>query len=280
MRVLARKDPSLAAGIKSQERRRGPMKLRVAGAQLAVKDDDVLGNVDSILRALGHASAEGADILLTPEGALSGYHNRFDKDEVAQALQVVVHAAAAAGIGLALGTCYEEDDGQRYNEIRFYDKRGGLLGFHTKTLRCASLADPSKGEIESFGVRGLQVFSFEGVTVGGLICNDMWANPGCTPMADPHLSQQLADRGARVIFHAVNGARDAGEHSQSVVRSYHESNLRLRALAGKVWIATVDNAFPESLPNSCTGGVISPDGDWVTRAPQQGEAYYTYTIRL
>lgn len=217
---------------------------------------------------------------MTPEGSLSGYHNRFDQREVAHALQLVVDTATEAGVGLALGTCYEEDDGQRYNELRFYDKQGSLLGFHTKILRCASLTDPSTGEIKDFAARELQVFVFEGITIGGLICNDMWGNPVCTPMPDPHLSQQLAQRGARVIFHAVNGGRDAGELSQSVVRNYHESNLRLRALAGKVWIATVDNAFPESLPNSCTGGVISPDGDWLTQAPQQGEMFYTHTIQL
>ena len=30
-------------------------------------------------------------------------------------------------------------------------------------------------------------------------------------MPDPHLTQQLARMGARVVFHAVNGGRDGGE---------------------------------------------------------------------
>lgn len=256
------------------------MGLRVAGAQLAVHDDSVDRNVAAIVRAIAYAADERADILLTPEGALSGYHNRFDRQEVAEGLRTVTGAAAAAGVGLALGTCYEESDGLCYNQLRFYDKQGHYLGFHSKTLNCGSLTDPPTGEIEYFAVKPLEVFTFEGVVVGGLICNDMWANPGCTPAPDPHLSQRLAVMGAKVIFHAVNGGRSADEFSQSVVRGYHESNLRLRALAGKLWIATVDNAFPESTPNSCSGGVVSPDGSWAVRAPQQGEACYVHTIGL
>ncbi len=53
-------------------------RIRVAGAQLAVSRD-IGRNVDSITRALDFAAAEGADILLTPEGSLSGYTPHFDR---------------------------------------------------------------------------------------------------------------------------------------------------------------------------------------------------------
>ena len=52
------------------------MELRVALAQLAVTED-VEANVAAIERAVEFAAAEGADILLTPEGSLSGYTHLF-----------------------------------------------------------------------------------------------------------------------------------------------------------------------------------------------------------
>lgn len=256
------------------------MKLRIAGAQICVYDDDVSGNVRAISEAIDYAAGEQADILLTPEGALSGYHHRFDPQEVRAGLHEVTRRARLAEVGLALGVCFREDDGHCYNQLRFYEKNGDYLGFHAKTLNCGSLTDPPRGEIEYFSVKPLEVFNFQGVTIGGLICNDMWANPFCTPAPDPQLTRQLAGMGAQVIFHAVNGGRDDSELSQVATRNYHESNLRLRAAAGKVWIATVDNAFPVSMPNSCTGGIVSPEGNWAVQAPRQGEHRFVHTIEI
>jgi hypothetical protein len=107
----------------------------------------------------------------------------------------------------------------------------------------------------------------------------MWANPGCTPVPDPHLTQQLSRHGARVIFHAVNGGRNGSENSK-VAWWYHESNLRMRAQAGKLWILTVDSAEPATLPCSAPGGVINPAGEWAARTSPQGEAFFAYTIEL
>ncbi|MFC5651136.1 carbon-nitrogen hydrolase family protein [Paenibacillus solisilvae] len=256
------------------------MKLRIAGAQICVNDDNMNENLKTIHRAIDYAASENADILLTPEGALSGYTNRFNPKEIKEALKDVTNRAKVMKIGLALGTCYYEDDGLCYNQIRFYDKQGQFLGFHSKTLNCGTMDDTPKGEIEYFTVAPLKVFSFEGLEIGGLICNDMWANPECSPMPDPHLSQQLAKMGAKIIFHAVNGGRNNDEFSQFVIRNYHESNLRMRARAGKVWIVTVDNAFPVTMPNSCSGGVISPDGNWTIRLPEQGEHFFAHTIEF
>ncbi|MCL5999428.1 MAG: hypothetical protein M1546_25700, partial [Chloroflexi bacterium] len=156
---------------------------------------------------------------------------------------------------------------------------GTYLGFHTKILTCGTLTDPPVGEINDYAVKPLGVFQLRGVTAGGLVCNDMWANPGCTPGPDPHLAQQLARLGARVVFHAVNGGRDGGEMSK-VAWWYHESNLRMRAAAGKLWIVTVDNCDPLNLPCSAPSGVIDPQGNWALQAPPQGEYFFAHTIAL
>ena len=255
-------------------------RLRVATAQISVTRDIAL-NVKTINRAIDVAIAEKADILLTPEGSLSGYTPQFDQSQVEGALKKIVAKASSSGLALALGTCFvEADDGKCYNQIRFYDGDGTFRGFHNKILRCGTMTHPSKGEIKHFAARPLRTFQLKGITVGGLICNDMWANPQCTPMPDPHLSQKLSEMGARIIFQAINGGRNGSDWSRNVYWPFHETNLRLRARTGKLWIVTADNCHPTNIPCSAPSGVLKPDGQWAVQAPKQGEHIVTYTIEL
>src|SRR5439155_16184026 len=126
--------------------------------------------------------------------------------------------------------------------------------------------------------RPLRTFDLQGLTVGGLICNDLWAHPCWTPMPDPHLTQQLAGMGVRVVLHGVYvaGQRDG---LTSITRQYHESNLRLRAMAGALWIVTV-NTCEIDLPTSAPSGVLAPDGTWAYQAAPQGEELFAYTIEI
>jgi predicted amidohydrolase len=256
----------------------GRVKIRVCGAQIPVTPD-IDSNVKAIERAMDRAVAEGADILLTPEGSLSGYTHTFDAAAARTALEYVTGKAQAARLGLALGTCFVEPDRQCYNQIRFYAPDGEYLGFHSKTLRCGSMTEPPEGEISHYAVQPLRTYDFNGIRVGGLICNDLWANPACTPLPDSHLTQQLSQAGARIIFHAVNGGRSGDEWSEVAWR-YHESNLRLRANAGKLWIVTVDSCHPMNIRCSAPSGVVDPRGNWACIAPSQGEHFFSYTIEV
>ena len=78
------------------------MKLTVALAQIPVTRD-IDANEARILEGIAYAERNGADILLTPEGSLSGYTHEFDAAKMEQALGRVERAAAQAGVGLALG---------------------------------------------------------------------------------------------------------------------------------------------------------------------------------
>lgn len=255
------------------------MKLRVAGAQLPVTGE-IPANLAAIARAIEFARSEEADILLTPEGSLSGYTHKFDVTAAAAGLEEVTTMAREAGLGLALGTCFVEPaDSKCYNQIRFYTATGEYLGFHSKTLTCGSLDNPPQGEINHYAVAPLRTFEFNDIRIGGLICNDLWAMPGCTPGPDPHLTRQLARAGARLIFHAVNGGRHGDDWSK-LVWQYHESNLRLRARASRIWTVTVDNCAPAKWPCSAPSGVIDPDGAWLCRADPQGEQFFAATIEL
>ncbi|MEM7386691.1 MAG: carbon-nitrogen hydrolase family protein, partial [Verrucomicrobiota bacterium] len=160
----------------------GPMvELRFATAKIPVTDS-IPENSATIHRALKAAIKEKAAILLTPEGSLSGYQPKFDQAEVDRELKELIRRSTEAGIALALGTCYTEPDYKKvYNQLRFYNRSGKLLGLHSKTLLCGSFSDPPQGEINDYATRPLRTFEIKGIRVGGLICNDMWANPQCTP---------------------------------------------------------------------------------------------------
>jgi predicted amidohydrolase len=255
------------------------VRLRVSGMQMSVTED-VGRQVETICHAVELAASADADILLTPEGSLSGYTPVFNTRAVEDGLQRVTGLAREKGIALALGTCFLEPDEMVYNQLRFYDRAGNYLGFHGKILRCGTLTEPPVGEINHYAGAPLRTFLLDGITVGGLICNDLWANPACTPVPDPHLTHLLANLGARVIFHAVNGGRNGSPWSREVVWSFHESNLRMRAEADHLWVVTVDNCYPPNLPCSAPGGVIDPQGRWASRTPAQGGYFFTHTIEL
>ncbi|OIO01933.1 hypothetical protein COY52_07145 [Candidatus Desantisbacteria bacterium CG_4_10_14_0_8_um_filter_48_22] len=140
------------------------MRLRVAGAQIPVTGEIGM-NLKAIRRAIKYAKSRRADILLTPEGSLSGYTHKFNPDEVRNALREITTGAREKRLGLALGTCFVEDNGKCYNQIRFYSPKGGYLGFHSKILRCGSVFGKPEGEIRHYAARPLRTFRFKNIII-------------------------------------------------------------------------------------------------------------------
>jgi predicted amidohydrolase len=257
-----------------------PRTLRVAGAQLPVTND-IQKNLQAITRAIEFAANAKADVLVTPEGSLSGYTSKFDPAATTQALETVVQLARQSNLALVLGTCFADPDGSRYDAQRFYDRTGAYLGFHAKVLLCRHLTEPGrKGELDSFKSAPLRTFQFQGLTVGGLVCNDFWANPEWTPMPDPHLAFQLAGLGASVIFLSVNSGQAEGDEL-ALHRAFHESNLSIRARTSKLWVVVANACDVKGLREvNCRSGVIAPDGHWAVQANPLGEQFFAYTISL
>lgn len=254
--------------------------MKIAGIQFPVSNCDVARNLDWVIRGIEQAKECGAQILVTPEGALSGYTHRFDRAEVQEALQETAGAAGKAGVGLALGCCYEES-GACYNQLRLYDRKGSLLGAHAKILNCCDPNDITQGEYLHYATTPLRVFCFEGITVGCLVCNDLWANPEWTPQPDPHLSRQLARMGARIIFHGVNcqASGKKGNTYDDTVRAFHENNLKIRAHGDGLWIVSV-NSCSEDAPAASTSGVVSPQGEYVASVKPDIPDFFSYDIPL
>ena len=91
-------------------------------------------------------------------------------------------------------------------------------------------------------------------------------------MCDPRLSLRLARKGAKVIFHTVNTAMGR------IYTPYRESNLALRAMEGRLFIATANSARRRAV-NSATG-VIGPDGAWVVKCNRHGRQFALAKVRI
>lgn len=234
------------------------MTYTIAVAQLPVEDQDQRANLRGILEAIDRAAGHKADFLVTPEGALTRYHGRFDRPLRDELMGVIHQACRRRGVTAIIGAS-DRRRGNVYNEQVIVGGDGEILGRHAKMV-------PTAGDRKwSVAGRTLRVFSDRGLTFGCLICNDLWVTPGCGNQCDPRLTLRLARKGAKAIFHSVNSAPG------SIYTAYHESNLVLRAIEGRVYIATANAAKPTAV-NAATG-IIGPDGKWIVRCNRRGRQF-------
>ena len=106
-----------------------------------------------------------------------------------------------------------------------------------------------------------------GLTVGVLICNDLWVTPGYSDGPNPHLTLKQARAGAQVIFHHIHSG--SGQRH----RAYHESNHFVRAAEAKCPIVAV-NAFTPPEVNA-TSGVVGTDFRHLVALPRDREVIQT-----
>ncbi|MHB1001916.1 MAG: carbon-nitrogen hydrolase family protein [Armatimonadota bacterium] len=250
--------------------------MRVTGIQMLVRHN-VSENEERIIVGIKRAADDGSDFLVTPEGSLSGYWAGFDSREVADALERVTSEAKKVGVGLALGTCFREneDSGEVcYNQVRIYSRNGDYLGFHAKILRCSPINEPGTIEMADYAEKPLRTFDWNGIRFGALICNDMWATPGCTIIPNPYLAWNLKQMGADLILHAINSG------TVQFYRPYHESNVSLWARTLGMHIVEVNAAGENGEPGNVRSGVVGPDGEYLIGVPYEGEHSFTYDIEL
>jgi predicted amidohydrolase len=167
-----------------------------------------------------------------------------------------------ARISAVLGTCWKENS-KTTNELQIIDAQGKLVARYAK--RCLTYGDAKQFKAGETAL----VHQANGLTVGMLICNDLWVTPGFTDGPNPHLTLQQARAGAQVIFHAVNSG------SNAKYREYHESNLKVRAAEAKCPIVVVNAAADE--PINCASGVVA-NFEYVKSLPARGEAIETVTF--
>ena len=164
--------------------------MRIALAQVNCRVGDVVGNADRLLAAAAEAQAAGADLLVTPELALSGYPPedlllRADFLQVCDA--ALQRLATEAPLAMLVGHPQREQE-RLYNSASLL--RGGRVEavYHKHCLPNYAVFD----EVRYFtpGAQSL-VFTCAGLQCGVLICEDVWCGPGVAQAAQAQGAELL-----------------------------------------------------------------------------------------
>ncbi len=234
--------------------------MRLAVLQLVASAGDVARNLAQVETAAARAAAAGADLLVAPELALTGYgaadaiRARADGD-AADALAAI---ATRHGLALVVG-CTDADDAGRYNAARLVRpgaadvvyRKLHLYGAHERALFRPGTAAPP-------------VVTVGGLKLGVCICYDV---------EFPELVRDLARRGAELVV--VPTALPAGPDAGFIA----ERLVPVRGFENQIFVAYADHAGADDVFAYAGRSVVSaPDGAVLARAPVEGEALLVVDI--
>ena len=241
--------------------------LRVAGAQLDLVVGDLAGNEEKILSAMSWAEDRGADVLVLPELAVTGYppEDLLLREGFIDANLDVLHrlAAAAADTVTIVGFVDRTNAGRRPPEdaqrrtlangaALLHD--GAVRGIYHKTL----LPDYGVFDETRYFVRGgddSALWGVDGLAVGVSVCEDIWVPDG------PPAKQ--AASGAQILLN-INAS--PFHYGKATAR---EEMLRQRAVDAATPVVYVNQVGgQDELVFDGTSAVFGSDGALLYRAPQ------------
>jgi N-carbamoylputrescine amidase len=237
------------------------------------REENVANGVDAIRRAAG----DGAEIVCLPELATNIYfcasvdpaHLELAEPIPGPSTEAICAAARDSGV-YVIFPLYELDteDRQLYNTAAFINREGEVDGKYRKNS-IPLVTTPKMDGIEKFYFRpgnlGYPVFETDmGIKIGITICYERHFPEG---------PRSLSLGGADVIF--VPTATANG-------RSIWELELQGHAIANQLWVAGVNRVGRDRGGSdidfygaSC---FVSPEGEVVARAGEDGEEVLHYTI--
>ena len=225
--------------------------MKIAVLQMQPVAADIRANLEKIVQAAESASAMGADLLLAPELALSGYAlgPRFadvaeprDGDMVSALLDI------AAEFELAICAGFPERDGSGIYNSAVLVRPDGSAECYRKT----HLYGEAERAAFRAGDERPHVFDLCGIRTGMLVCYDV---------EFPENVRSLALAGAELVL--VPTALPDGVISRRIA----DMVVPVRALENGVFVAYADLCGSEG--EMRYGGrsvIVSPDGDEIARA--------------
>lgn len=181
--------------------------MKIGLAQINTTVGDLPGNFEKIAAAYRQAVASGADLVLTPELAVTGYPPRdllFKSGFVPASLEVLarLHATVVGDVPLLVGCVAMQEPG-RAGQF-FQNAAAFLVRGQTPRMVVKSLLPTYDifDEARYFSpAAGTQPIEWDGHRLGVTICEDIWTEPYLPrPLyaADPVPS--LVDQGAEIIL--------------------------------------------------------------------------------
>ncbi|MCK2045527.1 carbon-nitrogen hydrolase family protein [Chromohalobacter moromii] len=222
--------------------------MRLMLAQTDPVYGDVAANLASLARQCQQAAAAGADLLVLPELALSGY-NIFERlEELAEPVggpiaQRAAELAAEHELFLLFGLAERQADGRLTNSAVLIDDRGERIAtYHKRQLWDREHAFFAAGE-------DCCVVDTRLGRLGLMICYDN---------EFPEVARALATQGAQVILSPTANMVPNAERQALQIRA--------RALDNQCFVACINRAGEEAELHYCGNSLIAgPDGEVLGR---------------
>jgi NAD+ synthase (glutamine-hydrolysing) len=255
------------------------MPLRVAGAQLDLVVGDLAGNEARIAEAMDWAEEAGADVLLLPELAVTGYPPEdlvLRAAFVDEAIAVVGRLARRSGrvtsvVGfvdraVAGGRAWDDSVTRPIANAAAVVTGGEVVGVYHKVL----LPNYGVFDEDRYFAAGLEpdrVFAVAGIPVGVSICEDVWL-PGGPPILQ-------AAAGARVLLN-INASPfhrgKTGDRERMLTGRAREAGAPL------VYLNLVGGQ--DELVFDGASLVVAADGTVLHRSPQFEEDRFVVDVPL
>ena len=231
--------------------------MRIALAQLNTTVGDLPGNEARIVRAIDDAKAAGAQLLLLPELAVTGYppEDLLFKEHFLAAARASVDRLAARAVGIAVLIGFPERDDDVYNAMAVC-AGGAVVGVYRK-MRLPNYGVFDELRYFQSGTEPMLV-EIDGVLVGLTICEDVWV-PG-----DPLTSEALA--GARLVVNLSASPFNAGKAMQRERMLAQRARDSLCAVAFCALVGGQDELVFDG-----SSVVLDHRGQAIARAPQMVE---------
>jgi len=242
-----------------------PKRLRVAAVQMTFANS-MPDNLDKIERAAIQAANEGADAVLFPECATTGYAYDFGCLKPAalrQALHEVAAVATRLRVNLLVGSPIFS--GRRlYNGLVVFNRRGRLVHTYAK----CQLTDADRRWFTPGNA--LSLFSLDGVRATAIICHER---------RYPELVRLAVMAGARIVFHP-----NAGMDALSVSRTKHDGRdgIPVRAFENAIYYVFANSVGPQGDGKWSAGDskVVAPDGSFLQLADNRRESVLVHDLAL
>ncbi len=241
--------------------------MRIGFYQFAPIFGDTSKNVERMAKMLeglsgsqgnSQGKANGADLIVAPELATSGYLF-LEKSEVEKVADTVPgyaterlqEAAAKSNCGIVFGMPERKGD-KIYNSAVFVD--GSRV---VAVYRKVHLFDKEKLFFAP-GEEGFEVVEYRGAKLGLLVCFDHMF---------PEAARTLALQGAEIICHPSN----------LVLPEYGQLTTRVRSIENKVfWILSnrygTENRGGRALTYTGVSQILAPGGKVLKKAPEKGDS--------
>jgi N-carbamoyl-D-amino-acid hydrolase len=270
--------------------------IKVAAAQLGPiqKTDPRQAVVARMLDLMRQAKAEGCDLIVYPELALTTFFPRwyhedrgeadiwFEREMPNAATRPLFEHAKTFGMAMSFGYAELTPDGHHFNTSILIDKAGKLVGTYRKVHL------PGHAEFDSErahqhlekryfepGDLGFPVWRTLGGVFGMCICNDRrW----------PETFRVLGLQGVEMVMLGFNtpsaNAQKVGEPA-ALRMFHHKLSLQAGAYQNSTWVVAVAKAGMED-GHHLMGGtmIVNPDGEVVVESKTEDDEIITWTCDL